>query len=100
ARRWRADSSFPMPINGNTSGYLREHDNAWHSVARARHASPLQPNPGAFTPNRHEPETIEEPAMSSLSHAIRILRCFSATEPELRLTEISARVGLSRSYTH
>jgi IclR family transcriptional regulator, KDG regulon repressor len=38
--------------------------------------------------------------MSSLSHAIRILRCFSADEPELRLSDISERLGLSRSYTH
>jgi IclR family KDG regulon transcriptional repressor len=38
--------------------------------------------------------------MSSLSHAIRILRCFSANEPELRLSEISERLRLSRSYTH
>ena len=38
--------------------------------------------------------------MSSLIHAIRVLRCFSAEEPELRLSDISQRLGLSRSYTH
>lgn len=38
--------------------------------------------------------------MSSLVHAIRILRCFSEQEPELRLSEISRRLGLSKGNTH
>ena len=38
--------------------------------------------------------------MSSLVHAIRILNCFSTEEPELRLSEISRRLNLSKSNTH
>src|SRR3954447_27013258 len=38
--------------------------------------------------------------MSSLLHAIHIMRCFSEQEPELRLSEISRRLGLSKGNTH
>ena len=38
--------------------------------------------------------------MSALLNAIRILSCFSEAEPELRLMEISRRMGLSKSHTH
>jgi DNA-binding IclR family transcriptional regulator len=38
--------------------------------------------------------------MAALANAIRVLRCFSEQEPELRLTEISRRLGLSKSNTH
>jgi IclR family transcriptional regulator, KDG regulon repressor len=38
--------------------------------------------------------------MSSLIEGIRILRCFSEDEPELRLSEISRRLGLSKGNTH
>jgi IclR family transcriptional regulator, KDG regulon repressor len=38
--------------------------------------------------------------MSSLLHAIHILRCFSEAEPELRLSEISRRLELSKGNTH
>lgn len=38
--------------------------------------------------------------MSSLVQGVRILRCFSETEPELRLSEISRRLGLSKGNTH
>jgi IclR family KDG regulon transcriptional repressor len=38
--------------------------------------------------------------MAALANAIRALRCFSQQEPELRLTEISRRLGLSKSHTH
>jgi len=38
--------------------------------------------------------------VSALVNAIRVLRCFSKQEPELRLTEISRRLGLSKSNTH
>lgn len=34
--------------------------------------------------------------MSSLTHAIRILGCFTADEPELRLSDISRRLNLRR----
>jgi DNA-binding IclR family transcriptional regulator len=38
--------------------------------------------------------------MSSLVHGVHILRCFSRDEPALRLSEISRRLGLSKSNTH
>ncbi|HLH21596.1 MAG TPA: IclR family transcriptional regulator [Chloroflexota bacterium] len=38
--------------------------------------------------------------MSSITSAVRVLRCFSREEPELRLTDISRRLGLSKSNTH
>lgn len=38
--------------------------------------------------------------MSTLTHALQILNCFSEAEPELRLAEISRRVGSSKSNTH
>src|SRR5829696_6488048 len=38
--------------------------------------------------------------MSSLTHAVRFLRCFSEDEPELRLSEISRRLSLSKGNTH
>ena len=38
--------------------------------------------------------------MSSLEQGIRILRCFSADQPELRLAEISRRLGISKSNVH
>lgn len=38
--------------------------------------------------------------MAALTNAVRVLRCFSPQEHELRLTEISRRVGLSKSTTH
>jgi DNA-binding IclR family transcriptional regulator len=38
--------------------------------------------------------------MSSLVHAIHILNCFTVEEPELRLSEISRRLNLSKSNTH
>lgn len=38
--------------------------------------------------------------MSALTHAIRILSCFSEAEPELRLSDISRRLALSKSHTH
>jgi DNA-binding IclR family transcriptional regulator len=38
--------------------------------------------------------------MSSLVHAVRILRCFTEQEPELRLSDISRRLGLSKGNTH
>ncbi|MFN0073431.1 MAG: IclR family transcriptional regulator [Chloroflexota bacterium] len=38
--------------------------------------------------------------MSSLTEGIRILRCFSEAEPELRLSEISRRLELSKGNTH
>ncbi len=38
--------------------------------------------------------------MSSLIEGIRILRTFSEDEPELRLSEISRRLGLSKGNTH
>lgn len=36
-------------------------------------------------------------AASVVSHALRVLRCFSADEPTLGVTEIAARVGLHKS---
>ena len=39
----------------------------------------------------------EARAASVVSHALRVLRCFSAAEPTLGVTEIAARVGLHKS---
>lgn len=38
--------------------------------------------------------------VSLVSHAIAILSCFSEQEPELRLSDISRRLGISTSHTH
>lgn len=38
--------------------------------------------------------------MSLLIHALCVLNCFSERDPELRLSEISRRLGISTSHTH
>jgi len=42
-------------------------------------------------------EVVEEPRPSSIEKAIDILFCFDAEHPQLRLTDISAKLGLHKS---
>ncbi|SIS97184.1 IclR family transcriptional regulator [Alicyclobacillus vulcanalis] len=46
------------------------------------------------------PRQSDARTLSSLRHALHALRCFSQDEPELGITEISRRLGLSKSTVH
>ena len=50
-----------------------------------------------MTPPSETPSAGETRAASVVSHALRVLRCFSVDEPMLGVTEIAARVGLHKS---
>ena len=43
---------------------------------------------------------MNEPKVSSLAKALRVLECFSAEEPELGVTEISEKLGIGKSNAH
>ena len=50
-----------------------------------------------MTPPADSDSSGEARAASVVSHALRVLRCFSVDEPTLGVTEIAARVGLHKS---
>ncbi len=50
-----------------------------------------------MTPTSDSTSSREARAASVVSHALRVLRCFSVDEPTLGVTEIAARVGLHKS---
>jgi IclR family acetate operon transcriptional repressor len=50
-----------------------------------------------MTPPTDSDSSGEARAASVVSHALRVLRCFSVDEPTLGVTEIAARVGLHKS---
>ncbi|MUN64213.1 helix-turn-helix domain-containing protein [Kocuria sediminis] len=50
-----------------------------------------------MTPPSENTSAGEARAASVVSHALRVLRCFSVDEPLLGVTEIAARVGLHKS---
>lgn len=43
---------------------------------------------------------MSEPKVSSLAKALRVLECFSVSEPELGVTEIAERLGIGKSNAH
>ena len=43
---------------------------------------------------------MAEPKVSSLAKALHVLECFTVDEPELGITEISAKLGIGKSNTH
>ncbi|MCL6626599.1 MAG: IclR family transcriptional regulator [Alicyclobacillus shizuokensis] len=46
------------------------------------------------------PADGQEPALRSLTTALRVLQCFSMEEPELGVTEIALRLGVGKSTVH
>ena len=46
------------------------------------------------------PRQSDARTLSSLHHALQALRCFTPDEPELGITEIARRLGLSKSTVH
>lgn len=50
--------------------------------------------------NSDSDEVADEPRPSSIEKAIDILFCFDAEHPQLRLTDISAKLGLHKSTTY
>ena len=43
---------------------------------------------------------MSEPIVSSLAKALRVLECFTVSEPELGVTEISKKLGIGKSNAH
>lgn len=43
---------------------------------------------------------MAEPKVSSLAKALHVLECFTVDEPELGITEISAKLGIGKSNAH
>lgn len=43
---------------------------------------------------------MSEPIVSSLAKALRVLECFTVSEPELGITEISKKLGIGKSNAH
>ena len=43
---------------------------------------------------------MAEPKVSSLAKALNVLECFTVDEPELGITEISAKLGIGKSNAH